>query len=223
MRIQLSSAAAPLAGPLLTQTTLSVTGYTSSTVSVKYETLPANQPRTYQNFVAIWQSTQIPWGQAPLQSEAIPQDGQSGSLVLSGLAVQTKSYIVGYGVGAAMTTIAASAVVYVGGQTAPNASGACVALGLASVGTDSLVVHYQTLAGYRPLTYKNWLGLWQGEASPYSSGRPQAIGKPDQDVSEGDIALNGLSLPFDTTFTLAYFTGPDQTEAAALLTFSTAG
>lgn len=220
MRVRLSTPAAPQAGPVLTPTVVSVGGVTPATVSVNYQTLPGNQPSTYSNFVAIWQSTMIPWGAPPLKRQAIPTDGQSGSTTLTGLAVQEKPYIVGYGVGPDITAICASAVVYVGGQAGPSQS---VTMGLASIAPDSLVVHYQTLDGYLPLTAKNWVGLWQGTASPYYSGKPMAQGAPDQDVSDGYIALNGLSLPFGTTFTLVYFTGPAQTAAAATLTFTTSG
>jgi len=220
MRVKLSSPLAPQAGPVLTPIILSIGAVTPATVSVNYQTLPGNQPNSYGNFVAIWQSTMIPWGVPPLKRQAIPTDGQSGSTTLTGLAVQEKPYIVGYGTGTDITTIAASAIIYVGGQSGPSVS---VTIGLASIASDSLVVHYMTLPGYLPLTSKNWVGLWQGTASPYYSGAPMARGAPDQDVSEGYIALNGLSLPFGTTFTLVYFTGPDKTEAAAILTFTTSG
>jgi len=220
MRVKLSTPAAPQAGPVLTPTVVSVGAVTPATVSVNYETLPGNQPHTYSNFVAIWQATMIPWGAPPLKIQPIPTDGQSGSTTLTGLSVQEKPYIVGYGVGSEITAICASDVVYVGGQAGPSQS---VTIGLASIAPDSLVIHYQTLAGYLPLTAKNWVGLWQGQASPYYSGAPMAKGSPDQDVSDGYIAMNGLSLSFGTTYTIVYFTGLNQTEAAAILTFTTSG
>ena len=220
MRVRLSTPSMPQGGPALTQTVVSIGAVTPATVSVNYETLPGNQPHTYKNFVAIWQSTMIPWGAPPLKIQPIPTDGQSGSTTISGLSVQEKPYIVGYGVGADITTICASDVVYVGGQAAPTQS---VTIGLASIAPDSLVIHYQTLPGYLPLSNKNWVGLWQGQASPYYSGAPMTAASPDQDVSEGYIAMNGLNLSFGTTYTLVYFTGPTQTEAAATLTFTTSG
>lgn len=218
MRVRLSMPAAPQAGPALAQTMVSIGAVTPATVTVNYSCLPGNQPHSYSNFVAIWQSTMIPWGAPPLKRQDIPGDGQSGSTTLTGLAVQEKPYIVGYGVGADIGAICAISVIYVGGQAGPSQS---VILGLASIAPDSLVIHYQTLDGYRPLTTKNWVGLWQGMASPYYSGDPMARATPDQDVSDGYITMNGLTLPFGTTFTLVYFTGPAQTEAAALLTFTT--
>jgi hypothetical protein len=220
LRVQLSTPAAPQAGPALTQTVISIGAVTPYTVTVNYQTLPGNQPFTYKNFVAIWQSTIIPWGAPPLKQQPIPGDGQSGSTTLSGLAVQEKPYIVGYGVGSNITNICASSVIYVGGQAGPSQS---VIIGLASIASNSLVVHYQTLDGYLPMTNKNWVGLWQGTASPYYSGAPMAKAAPTQDVSDGYIALNNLSLPFGTTFTLVYFAGPKQTAAAAILTFTTSG
>lgn len=221
MLVALNSPSAPQAGPTLTQMVISIGAVTASTITVIYQSLPGNQPSVYNNFVAIWQSTMIPWGQPPLRVQQVSGGGQSGSLVLYDLSVQAKPYIIGYGVGPEITSIAASDVIYVGGQAAPCDA---VVIGLAAPPEpDSLVVHYQTLPGYLPLTAKNWIGIWQGQASPYYSGPPLYTAKPDQDVSEGYIAMNGLSLTIGTTYTLVYFTGAAQTEAAAILTFTTAG
>lgn len=218
MRVRLSSPTAPQAGPVLSQMTISIGAVTPVSVTVNYECLPGNQPHSYSNFLAIWQSTVIPWSVPPLKRQAIPSDGQSGSTTLTGLAVQEKPYIVGYGVGTELTSISTSVGVFVGGQGGSSTS---TSLGLASIQPDTLVVHYQVLPGYLPKTSNNWIGLWVGQASPYYSGDPIATGSPDQDVSDGYIVLNGLTLTFGTTYTLVYFTGPAKTEASAILTFTT--
>lgn len=218
MGIRVNAANAPQAGPALSSVAITVGAITPATVSVAYEGLPGNQAGAYNNFVAIWQSTIIPWGDPPLAQKAISGGGQSGSVTLTGLSVQSKPYIIGYGVGKDTSTICVSAVVYVGGQAGPTTS---VTIGLSSIASDSLVVHYTTLSGYLPKKSGNWIGLWQGQASPYYSGQPMQTAIPDEDVSEGYIAMDNLTLAFGTTYTLVYFTGPTVTEAAAILTFTT--
>ncbi|HEY0131590.1 MAG TPA: hypothetical protein VGB57_09310 [Allosphingosinicella sp.] len=218
MLIALNSPSAPGTGPVLASVHLALDAVTPATVTVSYETLPGNQPKLYGNFLAIWQSTVIPWSAPPLKRQALAPGGQSGATTLSGLGIQRKPYIVGYGVGAEITSIAASLALH------PDREAVVLAttIEVPAITPDSLVIHYRTLPGYRPLTAGNWIGLWQGQASPFYSGDPIARAVPDHDFSEGYIAMDGLVLTFGTTYTLVYFAGAGKTEAAAILTFTTA-
>ena len=216
--IALNSPSVAGAAPVLDSVLLTLQAVTSATVTISYETLPGNQPGLYGNFLAIWQSTVIPWSAPPLKRQDLPSGGQSGATTLSGIAIQQKPYIVGYGVGADVTTIAASLSLH------PDQDPVVLAttIEIPALTPDSLVVHYRTLPGYRPLTAGNWVGLWQGQVSPFYAGDPIARAAPDDDSPEGYIAMNGLILTFATTYTLVYFAGPGTTEAAAILTFTTA-
>ena len=112
----------------------------------------------------------------------------------------------------------ASAPIPTDGQTSRSDA---LTIRLSAVTPNSLTITYQTLNGYLPLSAKNWIGLWQGDASPYGSSEPIARGAPATNASHGTIALTGLSLPPSTPFTLVNFAGSATTDAAATLAFTT--
>ncbi len=205
--------------PVLSQVSISIPSITPATVMVSFTSLPGNTPKTNQNFVAIWESTIIPWPIKPLAVQQVPLDQEQGSVVMSGLSVQSKPYIIGYGVGPLITDICASAIVYVGGQPGGGFSSS---IGIESLTADAIVVHYVLCSAYQPLASGNWIGIWQGSASPFFSGPPLVKALITGNSNEGYVAMNGLNLAFGTQYTLVYFVGPALTNAAAILNFSTA-
>jgi hypothetical protein len=204
--------------PNLSTVSISVPAFSADTITVVYNTLPANTPSTNQNFVAVWQATMIPWPRKPLATQTISGDGQQGSVVMSGLSIQNKAYIVGYAVGPDVSNICATATLYVGGQKGPAFS---ASIGLSSINDDTLVVHYQMPSGYQPATNKNWIGLWKGTVSPYYTPPPVARTLVTAYDDEGDVAMNDLGLTILTPYTLIYFMGPSQNAAAAIVNFTT--
>ena len=197
---------------------VTVNNVTGDTVSIGYNTLPANQPNTYNNFIAIWESTIIPWEVTPLKKTTIPSNAQNGSVVLDGLTITSSSYIIGYGVSDDLNSIVCSAIMSAGGlSSAPTA----VSIGLNAVGTTSISIHYQTLVGYQPKKNKNWLGIWEGYYSPYYSSKPVGKVKIDSNASQGSIGINDITLSTNTEYTLVYFMGKENTTAAAILYFNT--
>src|SRR5260221_1351462 len=108
--------------PALSQVSISIPSITPATVMVSFTSLPGNMPKTNQNFVAIWESTIIPWPIKPLAVQQVPLDQEQGSVVMSGLSFQSKPYIIGYGVGPLITDICASAIVYVCSQPGSGVS-----------------------------------------------------------------------------------------------------
>lgn len=214
-----------LGSPDLQITTVAIQNYTSDIVFIKYSGLPANQPSSYQNFVAIWEATSIPWSQDPIQKTPIPQNSQIGTVVISGLTITTSSYIVGYGVGPEIPSICACAPLNVGGLRAPPTSVQIAPIG---VGPNSVAVQYRTLGGYLPATYDNWIGLWRGYVSPYNSPKPLGTVRIPTDSTEGSVAINGVDIGINLPYTLIYFMGGSDrpqgnTQAAAILTFDSSG
>ena len=207
---------------------LSIENYTADTVSVRYSGLSGNQPHSYQNYVAIWEATTIPWSVRPLRQAPIPQNNQTGTFVLGGVTITSSAYIVGYAVGRKRTDICAVARISAGGLRSSPSS---VAIGIESVGTNSLAINYDTLAGYLPETYGNWIGLWKGYVSPYNAPKPIGRVSVDSDSSQGTVAMNDLELGIATVYSLVYFMGADAgmssprflSNAAAILSFQTKG
>jgi hypothetical protein len=219
------AAAAPplgvaLGSPSLETCAISIQGFTGTTVDVAYSGLPGNQPKDYGNFVAIWDGSVIPWQATPMRQMPIPDNMQSGTLVIGDVAITSSTYTVGYGVGPAIPTVCAAATLAAGGLATPEMA---VTIAVTNIGTTSLSVHYHTLSGYLPATNKNWIGLWTGSITPYGPPKPLASQPITDDVTDGDVGINGVVLTIDTTYTLVYFMGAATTTAAALLTFTTSG
>jgi len=198
---------------------VTISDYTSDTLSVSYAGLPANQPKTYQNFVAVWEASRIPWTVEPLRKKFIEFDSERGSVGIDKLTITRTSYIVGYGVGPGNTTICASSLLALGGLLAAPTS---ISISLSHIGATSLTVSYQTLAGYLPQRYGNWVGLWRGYASPYNESAPLARVEVASMASEGEVVFNNVPLAINANYTLVYFVGQDPSTAAAMLNFSTA-
>jgi len=210
-----------------TPATVSLTGISvpyvgQNAISVDYNTLPGNTPKSYSNFLAIWESTIVPWTVAPLATQPIIGDTQQGSVSFSNLSIQNKAYIIGYAVGPDITDICATATVFAGGQTGAN-SQFSTSIGIAHVDDDTIVVQYYCCLGYQPQPAKNWIGLWQGPASPFYSGAPLYKQSVTNSSATGTVVMNGVTLTFATQYTLVYFMGPNLSDAAAILTFTTSG
>lgn len=192
--------------------------YDADTVTVAYTGLPGNQPETYKNFVAIWEASMIPWNIPPLAKCSVEQNAESGTIVIGGLTITKNSYIVGYGVGPDITDICCSAIISAGGLRVPSMQ---VIISLEYIGSSSLSIHYQTLAGYLPQQYNNWIGLWKGYASPYNAPAPVASIAVNNNSNEGTVGMNNVPLGINSNYTLIYFMGKELTTAAAILNFNT--
>ena len=196
---------------------VAVTFVNGESVTVSYSGLPGNQPETYKNFVAIWENSVIPWTAPPLAKVPVTHNSQQGSVTIEGLTISRNAYIVGYAVGPDITNICCSSLISAGGLLAAPTQ---VSISLNYLGPNGISIHYQTLAGYLPQQYNNWIGLWKGYASPYNAPTPLATSTINSDASEGTVNMD-VPLETDTNYTLIYFMGKERTMAAAILNFNT--
>ncbi len=223
----MSSLEISLATPSLQTCVVTIENFTAYTVSLKYNTLSGNQPMAYLNSVMIWEASVIPWTVPPIASEPIPQNGQSGTFVMSGFTITSNEYIIGYAVGDLRTDICAVAQIAAGGLRTPADS---VYISIAKIEAKKLIVNYYTLPGYLPKSYGNWVGIWEGYSSPFNAPKPLATVNVSTDSNQGTVTFEKLKLAPDSVYTLVYFMGADQLEewprvlknAAAILTLSTA-
>lgn len=186
--------------------TLSVLDVTNHSVTISYQSLPANRPNSYGNFIALWQGAAIPWTAPPLMQMTIPNETDSGSLVLDNITIAALPYVVTYGTGPDINRVAAMVPIAADSNAAQK--GQSVALKLLNLTANSISVRYETLPGYQPASSGNWLGLWPGQMSPYNPFKPMACILVSQDGNSGVLGLNGLALGRGDSFTLVYFTGP---------------
>ncbi|MCK5057202.1 MAG: hypothetical protein KAT34_11140 [Candidatus Aminicenantes bacterium] len=98
-----------------------------------------------------------------------------------------------------------------------------VELKIKELTATSIKVFYSTLPGYLPAKYKNWIGVWQGYASPYNAPDPMGSENILQDFTQGTVLLGNVSFSKYLTYTLIYFTGADRANAASLMYFDTGG
>jgi hypothetical protein len=221
-----SPAAAPTGEPRLTHSVLTpptgdLTHFTlleahadDTGVIVHYESLPGNLPHTYGNSVSLWTSTipNIPGGL--LASATISTDDQVGDVhIRHGLGANY--YSVTYQTGPDTTMCALAEVKLAKQRTV--APPTFVEMGIQNVSGAGIQILYNTLPGYLPNSYKNWIGLWQGFALPYNPTSPLARQSVPTDASQGSVKIPYAFGLYD--YTLVYFAGPEPINAAAILYF----
>lgn len=192
----------------LQTTSVSVVNVTADVVTVAYFGLPGNQPNTYNNFVAIWEATAIPWQAEPLRRITIPGNGQMGNIAIDEAMITDNAYIVGYGVGPDIANICASAPIgAISKELEPSAN---VRIDLLEVNPGFIRFRYETLAGYLPHTYNNWIGLWPGYVSPYNAPQFMAQAAIPLDSTVGELCIRNIKISPGIPYTLIYFVGTEK-------------
>ncbi|OEJ99123.1 hypothetical protein A8C32_08080 [Flavivirga aquatica] len=197
---------------------IDITEVSGNTLSVNYKTLPANQAGKLQNKLWIWRASEVPWQYPPMKEQLLQEDAtQSGSYVLENLKIAISTeYIVCYSVGPEVTQICTCATLSVNKDTINKQ---WVEISLLNISRNSISFSYKTLKGYLPKTYQNWFGLWEGQASPYNLDIPIAKDNVSSDSNISSGGLNNLSLDIGQIYTLIYFTGSQEANAAAMIRF----
>jgi hypothetical protein len=209
--------AAQTPGQAVSLCSIAITGSSGTTVSLNYAGLPGNQPNSYGDFVALWDSSVIPWTVKPMSRLGIPTNAETGSVVLTDVSISSMAYTVAYTAGPDVSDACASALLAPDGSTGVADA---VTLELVSLGANTVTFRYHTLSGYLPATDGNWIGLWRGRASPYNAPPPLARVKIAQDVTDDSVTIDGVTLAAGNVYTVVYFMGEPLTTAAVLLTFT---
>lgn len=197
-------------------TEISVIQVNATDILLSYNTLPGNQPSSNANTVFIWQnSASIPYSIAPLASQAVPGNSQSGSMVFGNLTIQTKGYIIGYAVGPNVSNICSWAFVPAQGDGIQTFQTSISVV----PSPDAVLVNFTTPDGNRPQANQHYVAIWQGSVVPYGVA-PLAKANIGSDAAEGSQALP-CTLMRKTTYTVGYFAGPKQSMLAATFTFTT--
>ena len=186
-------------------------------IQVGFNGLAGNLPCTNKNTVTLW-SGLVP-GVKKITTTPITRDNQPGSVVVAHK-FQPVNYSITYDLCGPATRCAMLALP-LGNIKVEAGPPTHVALDLLSATETSLRTKYETLRGYRPDLSHNWLGLWQGFVSPYTS-LPPALQKRQitNGATEGILKLTKLKLSPDLDYTLIYFTGQGPLTAAAIIHFT---
>lgn len=218
--LSVNGLAVALGSATLSQTTVGILAWGGDFLTASYVTLPGNRPKDYTNVFYLWEGTEIPWGIPPDARKAVGSNATSGDVTFGDIIISQTSYVIGYAPGPDPTYCCASIVLDAGGLVSAPRS---ISIGVASIGTTSVTIRYEVLPGYRPLNYGNWMGIWEGEVSPYNAGKPLGK-KPLKDVTSGTITIDDVPIKINTMYTVVYFMHDiekeqNNTTAAAILRF----
>jgi len=201
-------------------TTVNAFAVAGTDIILSYNTLSGNQPSTYANTAFLWQNPNaIPYNQAPLASQAVPTNTQSGSMDFGGLQIQSAAYTIGYATGPNVTNICSW--VSIPASTGPNTTfQSSIWTTPDGVKPDVVLVYYDTPVGNQPQTSGQWIGIWQGTIPSYTIA-PLAKVLITNNNSTSQVPLI-VTLLRGTSYCLGYFMGTKQTTLAASYYFQTA-
>ncbi|MCW2258719.1 MULTISPECIES: hypothetical protein [Sphingobacterium] len=203
------------------QSQTSINGHmvTGKIITIKYNTMSGNNPLKNQNWVGIWQGSQILYDSPPLHKAYILGTTSSGDFAFDSLSIQKNEYIIGLGNGSNTSTVSATLYFKAAAEFFEPGLSFCTTLEVLERGDNYLVVKFNTPLGNIPVKNKNWIGVWNGET--FLSDCKNLIKKQtvNSTVSEDVIAINNLDLIRGTWYTITYGTGPAWTDIVASYTF----
>lgn len=195
---------------------LLVTSVVDQGVALAYSSLSGNEPEVYGNTVFVWEGTAVARGVAPLQTESIMTNTAVGEIVVQGLDPSQTAYTFAYATGATVDSIAA-VVLRAPGSSDPITMTTTVTLDTLSA--NEIVLGYQLPNGTIPSEFGHWVGLWEGTGIGAWEEPPLSRADVNDSNAYGNVAIVGVELLRGTVYTVGYFTGPDQTNLAATITF----
>lgn len=193
-------------------------------VVVTHGGIAQNRPETYKNNLMLWPGSGPNLATNPIHTQAIEGDQQPDRTVFE-FTFPTQNFYLSYQVGEAASTMCAIAPL---GGFPLEASAATVPMNVSmdiyELTTGYVKIIYTTLQGYNPTQYKNWVGLWGGVTTPYTTSPPLASAPVTGGQAAGLIELEYEFVP-TLSYTLGYFMGPvaadySHTNAGAMLAFT---
>ncbi len=228
---------------------MDLTIYTSdSDIFAEYICLPGNQPQNNRNWIGIWEGTQILWDSQPIEHRFIENDNPSDALCIYRDRAPNMSYIIGYGSGTicnvdhsdetakvkskATTRIKQTnkeiSIGTIGATIQVSASGSAgtqmiTKVEAISIGNNTLVLDYVTPIGNIPVSNKNWVGIWPGSTTTFDGTNNLYRQEIKSQFNSDQICIQGFPFTIETTYTVAYATGPNWSDIVATVTFTTQG
>lgn len=201
------------------QTSINGHMVTGKIITIKYKTMSGNNPLKNQNWVGIWQGSQILYDSPPLRKAYILGTTSSGDFAFDSLSIQRNEYIIGLGNGSNTGTVSATLYFKAADKFFEPGLSFSTTLEVLERGDNYLVIKFSTPLGNIPIKNKNWIGVWNGET--FLSDRSNLIKKQtvNSPLNEDVIAINNLQLIRGTWYTITYGTGPAFTEIVASYTF----
>ena len=186
---------------------------------VSYRSIDGNRPHTFGNTVALWDVTMPdPEFDHPLTTADIETDANRGSILIKH-DLQGIDYLVTYQVGA-LTTMCAQLRLSLS-LTAMSAPPNSITMSVEQLTDTSITLRYDTLGGYLPQTYNNWVGIWSGFPNPFRAGTPAGRAEVPN-ATEGLVPIPNISIEPTFNYTVVYHMGNSEkgTDVGAALSFT---
>lgn len=185
-------------------------------ITISYKTLEGNNPFLNKNWIAIWQGSQIHYHEKPLRKILLKNTKQDGDIVFDSLQISNLKYTVGFGasddISRASSTLFFSKKKYNG---IPFSS----SLKIIDIGSNFVVIAFETPLGNSPLINKNWVAIWQGKIIPENCNTPLTKNYIQTNTASGYVAINYMTLIRNQWYTIAYSTGPSCVDIITSYTF----
>lgn len=191
---------------------------TGKIITLKYQTMPGNQPAKNKNWVAVWQGTQVLYHTKPLRKVYITGNDADGDFAFDSLQLHKQDYTLAYGFNDS-TSVAASLYFRANISPKEKAIPFFTNLELIEAGSNYLITGFDTPRGNVPANYKNWIGIWAGKSFS-QAGENLIIRVEVKSTTSSDIiAINQVNLKKNSWYTLTYATGPAFSDIAASYSF----
>lgn len=197
-------------------------------VAVRYTGVPGNQPESYKNSVALWDTwspiVEGPHRTSPLCVVPIVGDLQPSTVYVPWQFTGT-DYLITYQVGEELTTMCASLELSLKLLKPMIVPPGAISLSVSHIDDSSITIVYSTLGGYLPKTYGNWVGVWQGFAGPYFAPAPDSWAPVGSDHTQDRLTIPNLRIDPGFVYRIIYFMGPQAdgvpgSTIGAMLTFT---
>jgi hypothetical protein len=179
-------------------------------VVVRYTGVPGNQPDSFHNTVALWDSWSPiivgPNKTTPLCVVPISCNLQPSTVYVPWPFTGT-DYLITYQAGESLTTMCAALELSLTLKlmTVPPSA---ISLRVYELDESSITIVYSTLGGYLPNTYGNWVGVWQGFPGPYFAPAPDAWAAVARDRTQDLVKVSNLEIIPGFVYRVIYFMGP---------------
>ncbi len=201
-------------------------------LTVIFDGLPGNTPKTYGNYVVAWRNQDsIPYNDPNDDDfQAIELNTSQGSEVLSQIVIAPGvTYVVGYAVGPKLASpkqlwgnVCTTGFIAGGGAPITYIEPDLYDL---KVRADSISMQYLLPDGATPQSNGAWIGVWESGQASYST-KPKWKAQIGSDSNRGGAFINGMQIVIGQVYTVALFTsgfgaGPDGTDVQTAMACTT--
>lgn len=190
-----------------------------SGVYVEYETLDNNRPHDYKNVIAVYRGDGVPYDDSihPVAAPLVDGNDARGDQVIH-VDLQDEDYTFGYSVGLSQAQVVASVPLPDKGT---GEQAVFPHMDLRKLGTHTLCLRYRLPDGCKPRSFGHRVALYEGHVHPFTDRNPIYQQHIAEDVSRGEVDINGVPIYQNKLYTLAYFAGPENTMLCMTLWFNT--